>query len=330
MYAVQGLIPFSNLADKCPNLDVTKIYELKSHIATNKPNVIILNITWLKETIIDNEILDANFYKMYRLDRSQKTHPIDPSNSKKFRKNGGGVLIVINNELILTSNVVNIKCRAELLATEFELSNKTTMIISNCYRVSTLGKENFNEISKAIKTLTRKRGIKKFILIGDLNLPHINWNTHSSSATLEQDFLDMFAENAPLQHVHTSTHQHDNILDLLLSSSGRFIENSNILKDAIVCKSDHFPITFDIKLKCKRSKGTKRKVYNYKKANWDRLNSELSQIDWTSLLNCLEPETAWEKFSNTLKYLMQRHIPVITVKSEFHLVWFDSECHKKM
>ena len=139
----------------------------------------------------------------------------------------------------------------------------------------------------------------------------------------------MFAENTLLQHVHTSTHQHGNILDLLLSSSGTFIENLNILKDAIVCKSDHFPITFDIKLKCKRSKGTKRKVYNYKKANWDRLNSEFSQIHWTSLLNCLEPETAWEKFSNTLKYLMQRHIPVITVKSEFHPVWFDSECHKK-
>ena len=128
----------------------------------------------VKEIIIDNDILDANFYKIYRLDRSQKTHPIDPSNSKKFRKNGGGVLIGINNELILTSNVVNIKCRAEVLAIESELSNKTKMIISTCYRVGTLGKENFKEISKAIKTLTRKRGVKKFILIGDLNLPHIN------------------------------------------------------------------------------------------------------------------------------------------------------------
>ena len=39
----QGLIPLSNLADKCPNLDITKIYALKSHIATNKPDVIILN-----------------------------------------------------------------------------------------------------------------------------------------------------------------------------------------------------------------------------------------------------------------------------------------------
>ena len=174
---VEGLIPFSNLADKCPNLDQTEIYELKSSIAINKPDVIVLNETWLKEPILDNEILDTKFYKLYRLDRSQKTHPIDPYNVKKFRKNGGGFLIGVNNQLVLTSNVVEIKCSAEFLAIEFVLKDKTKMIVSTCYRLGTLGRDNFEEISKATKTLTRKRGVKKFILIGDFNFPHINWNT---------------------------------------------------------------------------------------------------------------------------------------------------------
>ena len=114
----------------------------------------------------------------------------------------------------------------------------------------------------------------------------------------------MFAENALIQTVDTPTHQHGNILDLLLTSSSKFIENLNVRKDSIVCKSDHFPITFDIMIKCKRNKDTKRKIYNYKKANWDRLNSELADIDWTSLLDCLEPDVAWTKFSNTLKQHM--------------------------
>ena len=289
---VQGLMPFSNLADKCPNLDQTKIYELKSSIAINKPDVIVLNETWLKESILDNEILDTKFYKLYRLDRSQKTHPIDPYNVKKFRKNGVGVLIGVNNQLVLTYNVVEIKCSAEFLAIEFVLKDKTKMIVSTCYRVGTLGRDNFEEISKAIKTLTRKRGVKKFILIGDFNFPHINWNTQSSNVSLEQEFLNMFAENVQIQIVDTPTHQHGNIHDLLLTSSSRFIENLIVLKDSIVCKSDHFPITFDIMIKCKRNKDTKRKIYNYKKANWDRLNSELADIDWTSLLDCLEPDVA--------------------------------------
>ena len=37
---------------------------------------------------------------------------------------------------------------------------------------------------------------------------------------------------------------------------------------------------------------------------------------------------AWTEFSNTLKRHMQRHIPVITVKSEFQTFSFDSECHR--
>ena len=326
---VQGLIPFSSLGDKCPNLDQTKIFELKSSITINKPDVIILNETWLKESILDNEILDPNFYKLYRLDRCQDTHPIDPDNIKKFRKNGGGVLIGVSTQLALTPNIVKIKCRAELLAVEFLLSDKTKLIISTCYRVGTLGRKNFEELSKAIKTLIRKRGVKKFILIGDFNFTHINWDTQSSNVPLEQDFLNIFAENSLIQTVHTPTHRHGNILDLLLTSSGRFVDNINVLKDSLICKSDHFPITFDIMIKFKRNKGIKREIYNFKKANWDRLNSELADIDWTSLLDYHEPESAWTNFSDTLKQHMQRHIPIITVKSKFKLFWFDAECHRK-
>ena len=139
------------------------------------------------------------------------------------------------------------------------------MIVSRCYRVGTLGKDNFEEISNAVRILTRKRRVKKFILIGDFNLRHINWNSQRSNGSLEQEFLNMFSENALIQIVDTPTHQHGNILDLLLTLSSRFIDNLNVLKDLFVCKSDHFPITFDIMIRCKRNKDTKRKLFNFKK-----------------------------------------------------------------
>ena len=56
---IQGLIPFSNLADNCPNLDVTKVAELQCSINLNKPDIIILNETWLKSSILDTEIGSA-------------------------------------------------------------------------------------------------------------------------------------------------------------------------------------------------------------------------------------------------------------------------------
>ena len=54
---VQGLIPFSNLTDQHPCLDNNKIYELQAYIFNNSPDIIILNETWLKPTVLSSEIL---------------------------------------------------------------------------------------------------------------------------------------------------------------------------------------------------------------------------------------------------------------------------------
>ena len=53
-------------------------------------------------------------YKFFRLDRSQKTHPIDPNNPDKFKKNGGGVLIAIKIDLDCETKTVKLKCSVKL------------------------------------------------------------------------------------------------------------------------------------------------------------------------------------------------------------------------
>ena len=80
---VQGIINTRDLASENPPLNMTKIHELHGYLHTNKPNIVILNETWPKKSILDTEILPDN-YKIFRLDRSQKTHPWDPTQPKKF------------------------------------------------------------------------------------------------------------------------------------------------------------------------------------------------------------------------------------------------------
>ena len=181
-----------------------------------------------------------------------------------------------------------------------------------CYRVGTLGYTNLNEISKSIKTIIRKRGIGEFVLVGDFNLPKIDWSDQSSRSTLEQEFPNMFAENSLLQCINVPTHRQGNTLDLLFTLSSRFVEEVTVHNEDLLCKSDHYQITFDLNLKLKRSKTVKRKCYNFKKADWARLNAELTEIDWQSTLECLHPDTAWNSFVTILKYQMVRHIPTIT------------------
>ena len=48
---VQGLIPFSQLDNNQPSLDRTKIFELNAYININKPDIVIINETWLKKSV---------------------------------------------------------------------------------------------------------------------------------------------------------------------------------------------------------------------------------------------------------------------------------------
>ena len=189
---VQGLIPFSELDKKHPNLDQTKILELQSYIYENNPDAIVLNETWLKNSILDEEIIPSNEYKIYRWDRTEFSHPPDPNNRLRYRRNGGGVLIAINSSLLISSNYIDLKCQAEILAVELVMNDGSKVVISTCYRVGTLGTENCYEITSALNKLLRKKKLKKFFLIGDLNLRMVNWEENCRSNSVEQMFVDEF------------------------------------------------------------------------------------------------------------------------------------------
>ena len=135
---------------------MTKLHELHGFLYTHAPDVVVLNETWLKKSIHDNEILPPN-YKIFRLDRSLSTHPWDPTQPKKYRKNGGGVLIAHRCDLDIKNNKVKFfKAQAEPLSVMLRLSNGKNPCISTFYRVGTLRQENFNEFFNYFKSPKRK------------------------------------------------------------------------------------------------------------------------------------------------------------------------------
>ena len=91
-----------------------------------------------------------------------------------------------------------------------------------------------------------------------------------------------------------------------------------------MCKSDHFAITFEIKANVKIRHLPKRKILNFKKANWIGLSDALEMVPWDHFLDSREPETAWMNFKTILMHFVDIYIPTITVKSAFTSPWFDS------
>ena len=79
----------------------------------------------------------------------------------------------------------------------------------------------------------------------------------------------------------------------------------------------------------KRKKPWKINTFNYKRANWDALNSDLHNINWLSVLDSQEPNIVWQNFKTLLNNFLELHMPKITIKSKFQPPWFDSECYVK-
>ena len=326
---LRGFLYFDPKRPKSPPiLNINKTLDFQAYIFNHEPDVIVLNETWLNNTINNNEIFPNNSYKVFRVDRSPNTHPPDKNNPKKFRRNGGGVLIAVRSDLDIKSHVVKSNCKAEILSIILTTKTKKKICVTTYYRVGSLGVANFSEVRRHLETICKRRDIKKHIVLGDLNLNGIDWDTRITTVELKNKFLDTFSDLNLNQLIDKPTHEHGRTLDLLLCDVPQMISSIHVQEKDEICSSDHFGISFSMNIDCKRLKGKKRKMYNFKKADWESLNFDLRHVQWDSILKFCDPTTAWNKSKAILFQLCDKHIPKLTIKSQFQPPWFDSDIHK--
>ena len=152
---------------------------------------------------------------MFRSDRSETTHPFDVNNPNEIRKGGGGVLIAVRNDLDMKSTIVKSTVKAEILSIVLTNGYNKKVCLSTCYRVGTLGVENFNEIDKHLRMITKRKDISKHILIGDFNLQGITWPLGITSSGLETKFLETFSDLNLTQLITKPTHELNRTIYLL-------------------------------------------------------------------------------------------------------------------
>ena len=171
--------------------------------------------------------------------------------------------------------------------------------------MGTLGTENFSSIHDSIHSFFKSKRPKKIFIVGDFNLSSVTWPLDNTLPcdSIEKKFTDTFCELGLTQCIDRPTHSKGRVLDLLLTSHKQLIDNLEIHdKSRHIVQSDHFPITFDVKTKLKHVKGTKRKCYNFKRADWEALNYDMCRVNWNDLLDSTELEIAWHNFKRKLFY----------------------------
>ena len=175
---------------------VNKLKQFQSLVYSKTPDIIGLTETWLNENIFDNEILPSN-YTLFRKDRPSR---------------GAGVLIAVNNKF--PCQPITSPENLETMCIKLMLPNPITLCVNYVPPSSTaVYYDNLFNFFLHLHQVS-----DKMIILGDFNLPDIDWDVLSGHSPVSNQFCDLVFQTGLSQLIDRPTHIHGNILDLLLTN----------------------------------------------------------------------------------------------------------------
>ena len=263
---------------------------------------IALTETWLK-SYIDDAQLDIPGYNLFRSDRSARV--------------GGGVLLYSHENLPIS----NVKTYDDQICQVLICTCETSKtVICVLYRPPDAAVLSFRSCLDFIDDYIKDiRDEYVLTLLGDYNLPVVNWTTHSMSngalSQLESAglLLDFMSENLCSQYVLQPTRQ-DNILDLFISNSDELVTHVST-SDTIL--SDHRlveifwsynPCSVVPRLPPDFTDSTFRSL-DFTKADFLKMSNLIESVDWTVLWNTCDSEDFPELFTHTVLQICELSCP---------------------
>ena len=225
-------------------------------IEQSDPSIIMGTETWLLPSISSAEIFPPN-YEVIRKDR----------------KDGyGGVLLAIKKDFILDS--VEIKTTSEAVFAKLHLGKHSSLIIGSAYRPPSSDLAYMDQLCETIEQLQKENKNAVLWIGGDFNLPDINWDTstidrNQVNSAINMRFLEML-QNCGLEQSVTFPTRHQNILDLFLTNRPSLINRCSPIPGL----SDHDAVFIESPAVAKRGKPVKRKIYLWKRADMEKMQSE--------------------------------------------------------
>ena len=291
----------------------SKSHELELLINNHSPDIFCLCETKLEPSIADNEIVKN--YTIYRRDRT--TGP----------GRGGGVLIGLSNKCPFIVSRINNCCSGEIVALDLSVCG-FSFTLACYYRRPTV-----KQVDDIIDWYFDQT-CPNIIIVGDFNLPEIDWTNNSLKSNrdshMHNAFLDFIMCNNLVQKVNKPTHNKGNTLDLIvtnLSTSNLNIESS--------C-SDHFLIVFNIiadnAIKRTKSLTKPKPFWQFNKADLAHILFDCFKLDKqisNHITDYKDPEIIWHVFKSGLLSIAHNHIPYKFKKQKSQL-WITSETKREL
>ncbi len=288
---------------------MSKINELEALACDRKPDLILLTETWLNNEINTSEIT-INGYQVepdLRIDRSDTAAGI-----------GGGLLVYSRQGTkiipVKTNSTFNQHCNFKLMTKSGQLN------VFLIYRPPSTDANNTAELCRLVENVEART-----IIIGDFNLPGINWDQERADSK-GRPLLEAATRAGLVQLVEGATHIKGNTLDLVLCNLDEI--NGTVTNIGRLGNSDHVMLWVELGVGEALRGGETTRPRNWKGADYQRMREELAKCNWMPQLEGESVDKAWTFFKSKVHELTEQFVPVLRQREPGRPRWMNGEISK--
>lgn len=305
----------------------TKLNTLFMNILSNCYDVIVLTETWLIPTVSNNEFID-NRYVVFRCDRNR---------TATNKSDGGGVLIAILRQLNPTDIVLphsnTLENYIEQIVISIPCNNDSTQTLLSAVYIPTNSSYNvYNLHFDTLDNIIACSNYENVIILGDYNIPTAQWLhltnsqnflTHAGTNPICNRLRDFMSTHDTKQYNHLNN-SNSRILDLLICTTNCRVFRPN--QDILQADKHHPPfcalLSLNIKFTQLRPQINPR--YNYYRADYTVINTEIDKIDWNITLDKHTAEKSIDIFYDVIYGIIKNHVPLSKAKKLNFPSWFST------
>ena len=223
------------------------------------------------------------------------------------------------------SRKANYECRCHEVLVLKVCGKHNNFYLFSVYRNPNANDDIFDCLLNSMAYIQENDRKAAFLFVGDFNAHHREWlNSVSNTDCHGRRAFDFSTESGCDQLIQRPTHESGNILDLVFTDvPGVVLSNVGIP----VGTSDHSYISAVIKTEQNVPEVTSsRKIYLKSRANWERIEIDLSSLNWPQFYLQEDPV---EPFSTAMVEIIDRYIPsrVVTFRNK-DKAWFNDESRR--
>lgn len=299
---------------KSVNTTRNKLHQFHNAINLGNYDIIAVTETWLNSSVLDSKLVPPG-YTVYRRDREDVIGG----------KVGGGVALFIKDSIFSCRRKDLEPSSEEVVICELRPKKHSKVGRILVYRPPSADEAIFTQNIESVLKSAQSH-FDSLCILGDFNLPTIDWTSYSSNSDKCNAFCNIITEGNIIQC--NSSNKQGNLLDLVLINSPLLV--SEPVECDVDFDTDHTILIFQLHIDVKVRRKIARSVYNFKQTNFDILRSHIAQSQLDSIIsNLSDVHVAWSVWNDTVRRVIDDSVPKVYVKDSSSPPWIDGEVNNR-